>query len=415
MANVSQRSLYAYESPIRKLMKYANGAKKSGIKVFHLNIGQPDVASPVNPRDILSDWTLNHLPYGKSEGEETMQKAFLQYYRNWNIELEPEDILVTTGASEALQFSIFATMDQGDELIVQEPFYANYNGISQMAGVKIKPIHTPFEEGFPLPSMADFESVLTPKSKALLLCNPNNPTGKVYSRETLLQLAELVLKYDLFLIVDEVYREFCYEAEFFSVLELEHIQDRVIILDSISKRYNACGARIGCIVTRNSKIRDMVLKYAQLRLSPPMLGQKFAERVINPSQDFMTDMVDVYRARRKYVVERLTAIPGVVLNEPEGAFYIFAKLPVDDTEQFCKWLLTDFQLDGKTVMLAPGNGFYATEGLGRDQIRLAYVLDLPELTEALDCLEEGLKAYPYSRLNPAFSVSTTVNDAGGAV
>lgn len=411
MAKVSQRSLYAYESPIRKLMKYANRAKKSGVQVFHLNIGQPDVASPVNPRDVLSDWTLNHLPYGKSEGEETMQKAFLEYYRNWNIDLEPEDILVTTGASEALQFSIFATMDQGDELIVQEPFYANYNGISQMAGVKIRPIHTPFEEGFPVPSMKDFEAVLTPRSRALLLCNPNNPTGKVYSREMLLQLAELVLKYDLFLIVDEVYREFCYQTEFFSVLELEHIQDRVIILDSISKRYNACGARIGCIVTRNAQVRDMVLKYAQLRLSPPMLGQKFAEKAINPPEDFMKSMVDIYRTRRAYVVKRLTGIPGVVLNEPEGAFYIFAKLPVDDTEVFCKWLLTDFQLDGKTVMLAPGNGFYATEGLGRDQIRLAYVLDLPELTQALDCLEEGLKAYPYSRLNKEYTISTSANDA----
>lgn len=411
MAKVSQRSLYAYESPIRKLMKYANRAKKSGVQVFHLNIGQPDVASPVNPRDVLSDWTLNHLPYGKSEGEETMQKAFLEYYRNWNIDLEPEDILVTTGASEALQFSIFATMDQGDELIVQEPFYANYNGISQMAGVKIRPIHTPFEEGFPVPSMKDFEAVLTPRSRALLLCNPNNPTGKVYSREMLLQLAELVLKYDLFLIVDEVYREFCYQTEFFSVLELEHIQDRVIILDSISKRYNACGARIGCIVTRNAQVRDMVLKYAQLRLSPPMLGQKFAEKAINPPEDFMKSMVDIYRTRRAYVVKRLTGIPGVVLNEPEGAFYIFAKLPVDDTEEFCKWLLTDFQLDGKTVMLAPGNGFYATEGLGRDQIRLAYVLDLPELTQALDCLEEGLKAYPYSRLNKEYTISTSANDA----
>ncbi|HLT94638.1 MAG TPA: pyridoxal phosphate-dependent aminotransferase [Membranihabitans sp.] len=411
MANVSQRSLYAYESPIRKLMKYANAAKKKGIRVFHLNIGQPDVASPVHPRDVLTDWDLNHLPYGKSEGEESMQQAFLEYYRNWNIDLDPEDILVTTGASEALLFSIFATMDQGDELIVQEPFYANYNGISQMAGVKIKPIHTPFDEGFPIPSMRDFEAVLTPKSKALLLCNPNNPTGKVYSREMLLQLAELVIKYDLFLIVDEVYREFCYELDFYSVLEMDHIKDRVIILDSISKRYNACGARIGCIVTRNAHVREMVLKYAQLRLSPPMLGQKYAELAINPSEEFMSSMVEVYRARRAYVVERLTAIPGVVLNEPEGAFYIFAKLPVDDTEEFCKWLLTDFQIDGKTVMMAPGNGFYATEGLGRDQIRLAYVLDLPNLEQALDCLEEGLRSYPFSRLNEAYTISTSANDA----
>src|SRR5690606_19082435 len=238
MANVSQRSLYAYESPIRKLMKYANEARKAGVHIYHLNIGQPDVPSPVNPRDVLADWTMNYLPYGKSEGEEYMQKAFREYYRSWNIDIEAEDILVTTGASEALLFSIFATMDEGDELIVQEPFYANYNGISQMAGVKIRSIYTPFEAGFPVPSVKDFESVLTSRSRALLLCNPNNPTGKVYSREMLLQLAELVIKYDLYLIVDEVYREFCYESEFYSVLEMEHIQDRVIILDSISKRYN---------------------------------------------------------------------------------------------------------------------------------------------------------------------------------
>src|SRR5690606_18728672 len=235
----------------------------------------------------------NYLPYGKSEGEEYMQKAFREYYRSWNIDIEAEDILVTTGASEALLFSIFATMDEGDELIVQEPFYANYNGISQMAGVKIRSIYTPFEAGFPVPSVKDFESVLTSRSRALLLCNPNNPTGKVYSREMLLQLAELVIKYDLYLIVDEVYREFCYESEFYSVLEMEHIQDRVIILDSISKRYNSCGARIGCIVTRNAHIREMVLKYAQLRLSPPVLGQKYAEKAINPPEKFMKDMVDV--------------------------------------------------------------------------------------------------------------------------
>lgn len=405
MDKVSRRSFYAYESPIRKLMKYANQAKKDGVHIFHLNIGQPDVASPVSPRDVLSDWELNHLPYGKSEGEESMQQAFIDYYKSWDVHLSTDDILVTTGASEALQFSLFATLDHGDDLIVQEPFYANYNGISQMAGVNIRPVYTPFEEGFPVPSMQDFESVLTPRSRALLLCNPNNPTGKVYSREMLAQLAEFVLKHDLYLIVDEVYREFCYESDFYSVLQMDHIQEQVIVLDSISKRYNACGARIGCIVTRNSLVREMVLKYAQLRLSPPVLGQKYAEKVINPPEEFMLDMLAVFRARRAYVVDRLKKIPGIVLNEPEGAFYIFAQLPVDDTEEFCKWLLTDFRLDNKTVMLAPGNGFYATEGLGRDQIRLAYVLDLPQLVLALDCLEEGLKSYPYSNINMEASVS----------
>lgn len=411
MENVSRRSLYAYESPIRKLMKYANQAKKEGIKVFHLNIGQPDVDSPVSPRDVLADWNLNHLPYGKSEGEDALQQAFLEYYRNWNIHLNPEDILVTTGASEALLFSIFATMDQGDELIVQEPFYANYNGISQMAGVNIRSIYTPFEEGFPIPTMKDFESVLSSKSRALLLCNPNNPTGKVYSREMMLQLAELVLKHDLYLIVDEVYREFCYGAEFYSVLQMEHIRDRVIVLDSISKRYNACGARIGCIVTRNAQVREMVMKYAQLRLSPPVLGQKYAEKIINPPGSFMDNMMNIYRTRRTYVVNRLQNIPGVVLNEPEGAFYIFAKLPVDDTEHFCKWLLTDFQMEGNTVMLAPGSGFYATKGRGKNQIRLAYVLDVSELAIALDCLEEGLKSYAKILIQKRETVSTSTGDS----
>lgn len=410
MDKVSRRSFYAYESPIRKLMKYANQAKKDGVHIFHLNIGQPDVASPVSPRGLLSDWESDHLPYGKSEGEESMQQAFLEYYKNWDVHLDPDDILVTTGASEALQFSLFATLDHGDDLIVQEPFYANYNGISQMAGVNIQPVYTPFEEGFPVPSMEDFETVLTSRSKALLLCNPSNPTGKVYSREMLAQLAEFVLKHDLYLIVDEVYREFCYASEFYSILRMDHIQEHVIVLDSISKRYNACGARIGCIVTRNSQVREMVLKYAQLRLSPPVLGQKFAEKVINPPEKFMDDMLAVFRARRTYMVDRLKKIPGIVLNEPEGAFYIFAQLPVDDTEQFCKWLLTDFRMDNKTVMLAPGNGFYATEGLGRDQVRLAYVLDLPQLVLALDCLEEGLISYPYSNINMETSVRQYDNE-----
>lgn len=396
MINVSQRSLSAYESPIRKLMKYAHEAKKDGVQIFHLNIGQPDVASPVNPRDVMSDWTRNHLPYGNSEGEKSMRQAFVEYYKSWGVDLDPDDILVTTGASEALLFSMFATMDQGDNLIVQEPFYANYNGISKMAGVGIQPVYTPFDEGFPVPTMDDFESVLTPRTKAFLLCNPCNPTGKVYSREMLEQLSEFVQKHDLYLIVDEVYREFCYESDFYSVLQMDQIKERVIVVDSISKRYNACGARVGCVVSRNTQVIEMVLKYAQLRLSPPVMGQVFAEKAINPPEPFMSDMMDIYRARRAYIVDRLKKIPGVVLNEPEGAFYIFAHIPVEDTEHFCKWLLTDFRLDGKTVMLAPASGFYATEGLGKNQVRLAYVLDLPELVLALDCLEEGLKYYPYS-------------------
>lgn len=391
-------------------MKYADQAKKSGTHVFHLNIGQPDVASPVNPKDVLNDWNMDHLPYGKSEGEEAMQLAFIDYYKSWNIDLEARDVLITTGASEALTLSLFAVLDEGDELIVQEPFYANYNGISQMAGVRIKSIYTPFEEGFPVPSMKDFEAVITPRSKALLLCNPNNPTGKVYSKEMLLQLAELVLKHDLYLIVDEVYREFCYESEFYSVLQMAHIQDRVIVLDSISKRYNACGARIGTIVTRNTEVREMILKYAQLRLSPPMLGQKYAEKAINPPEEFMRDMMDIYRSRRAYVMKRLQEIPGVVLNEPEGAFYIFAKLPVKDTEQFCKWMLTDFKYKDKTVMLAPGNGFYATEGRGRDQVRLAYVLGIQDLSDAMDCLKLGLDAYNTFQKSNKYSLNTTAGN-----
>lgn len=408
MQNVSHRSLHAYQSPIRKLMKYANTAMKSGRNIYFLNIGQPDVPAPVPPAQLTMEWDREYIPYGKSEGEESLQIAFRDYYASWGIDLDQEDILVTTGASEALLFSLYAVMDPEDELIVQEPFYANYNGICQMAGVKIKPIYTPFEEGFPIPPIQDFEALLTDKTKAFLLCNPNNPTGKVYGKEMLLQLAELVLKHDLYLIVDEVYREFCYDTDFFSVLHLDHIRDRVIVLDSISKRYNSCGARIGCIVTRNRKIREMVLKYAQLRLSPPVMGQKYAEKVLNPPVEFMDHMIKEFRERRDYLIKRLSRIKGVEMNSPEGAFYIFARLPVENTEDFCKWMLTDFEYDNQTVMLAPGNGFYATEEKGKDQVRLAYVLGLDSLEKAMDCLEKGLKTYPYSYINPACKLNLSL-------
>lgn len=408
MQNVSHRSLHAYQSPIRKLMKYANTAIKSGKNIYFLNIGQPDVPAPVPPAQLTMEWDREYIPYGKSEGEESLQMAFRDYYASWDIDIDQEDILVTTGASEALLFSLYAIMDPEDELIVQEPFYANYNGISQMAGVKIKSIYTPFEEGFPIPPIQDFEALLTDKTKAFLLCNPNNPTGKVYGKEMLLQLAELVLKHDLYLIVDEVYREFCYDTDFFSVLHLDHIRDRVIVLDSISKRYNSCGARIGCIVTRNSKIREMVLKYAQLRLSPPVMGQKYAEKVLNPPAEFMDHMIREFRERRDYLIKRLSRIKGVEMNSPEGAFYIFARLPVENTEDFCKWMLTDFEYENQTVMLAPGNGFYATEGKGKDQVRLAYVLGLDSLEKAMNCLEKGLRSYPYSYINPARKLNVSL-------
>lgn len=408
MQNVSSRSLHAYQSPIRKLMKYANEATKKGKNIYFLNIGQPDVPAPILPSELKMNWDRAYIPYGSSEGEESLRRAFQEYYLSWGIDLDQEDILITTGASEALLLSLYAVLDPQEELIVQEPFYANYNGISQMAGVNIKPVYTPFEEGFPIPGIEVFENLLTEKTKAFLLCNPNNPTGKVYQREMLLQLAELVLKHDLFLIVDEVYREFCYDNEFFSVLNLEHIRDRVIVLDSISKRYNSCGVRIGCIVTRNNKIREMILKYAQLRLSPPMMGQQYAEQVLNPPREFMDDMIEKFRARRNYLSERLRRIEGVEVNDPEGAFYVFARLPVEDSEAFCKWMLTDFEHEGQTVMLAPGNGFYATEGKGNDQVRLAYVLELDKLEKAMDCLEKGLKSYPLSYINPHYKMNATL-------
>lgn len=406
MQYVSHRSRYAYESPIRKLMVYANEAMRSGKKIHFLNIGQPDVAAPVKASETITDWEIDYVPYGRSEGEETTRRAFRQYYASWGIDLDTDDIMVTMGASEALMLSLFAITDEGDEMIVQEPFYANYNGISRMAGVHIKSIYTPFEEGFPLPTVQDFEAVITEKTRALLLCNPNNPTGKVYDKEMLLQLAELVLKHDLYLIVDEVYREFCYDSAFHSVLNIDHIKDRVIVLDSISKRYNSCGARIGCIVTKNKEVHQMALKYAQLRLSPPMLGQRYAEKIINPPAPYMKNMISEFRKRRDYIMERLHSIPGIKINAPDGAFYIFAELPVDDTEDFCKWMLTDFQYKNETVMLAPGNGFYATEGRGNNKVRLAYVLEHELLERAMDCLEEGLKQYPRTINRPEYMVDS---------
>ncbi|GAA5220144.1 pyridoxal phosphate-dependent aminotransferase [Membranihabitans marinus] len=396
MNRVSQRSLNAYQSPIRKLSAFADQAKAEGVTIFHLNIGQPDVASPIHPKTSLENWSKDYLPYGKSEGEDKVRKKFQAYYAEWGISLREEDILVTTGASEALSLTLYAIMDQGDELIVQEPFYANYNGISKMAGVSIRPIYTPFEEGFPVPDVQKFEEVVNEHTRALLLCNPNNPTGKVYSKKMLIELAELVLKYDLYLIVDEVYREFCYEEDFYSVLHLEHIRDRVIVLDSISKRYNACGARVGCIVTHNRLVQEQILKYAQLRLSPPMLAQEYAEQIINPGPEYSNRILSIYKERRNYVISRLEKIPGVTINHPEGAFYIFAKFPVDSAEHFCKWLLTDFRSNNNTVMLAPGNGFYSTEGLGHDELRIAYVLELEQLKLAMDCLEKALVSYPMS-------------------
>lgn len=398
MDRISQRSLNAFQSPIRKLSVFANEAKANGVKIYHLNIGQPDVPSPIFPGSVLNEWTLDHLPYGKSEGEDKVRKKFKHYYNALGIDLEEEDILVTTGASEALLLTLYAILDPGDELIVQEPFYANYNGISKMAGVNIKPIYTPFEEGYPVPDVNLFEEVVTDKTRALLLCNPNNPTGKVYSRKMLVELAELILKYDLYLIVDEVYREFVYDEEFFSVLQMEHIRERVIVLDSISKRYNACGARVGCIVSHNRLVQEQILKFAQLRLSPPMLAQEFAERAINPPKEYTDEILSIYRERRDYVISRLEKIPGVTINKPEGAFYIFARFPVENSEHFCKWLLTDFRAENQTVMLAPGNGFYNTPGLGVNEVRIAYVLELEQLKVAMDCLEKALVTYPLSAI-----------------
>ena len=395
MPSISKRGEKVPMSPFRKLVPFADKAKAAGKRVYHLNIGQPDIETPAYALEKIRATDIKVLEYSPAAGQSSYRQKLTNYYQKFDIDVSAEEIIVTTGASEAIQFAFLACLDHEDEVIVPEPFYANYNGFAQIADVRIRPITCYIESGFRLPDTAAFERMVNAATKGIFITNPNNPTGCFYSRESLEGLAELCRKYNLFLFVDEVYREFCYDGnEFFSALNIQGAEEHVVVLDSISKRYSACGARIGALVTRNKQVLDAVTRYAKLRLSPPGLGQILAEATLDMEESYINEAREEYSHRRDVVYERLRSMEGVVSYRPGGAFYCFAKFPIDNAERFCRWMLEDFDLDGATVMLSPGEGFYATPGLGVDEVRIAYVLNTEVLHAAMDCLEAGLKAYP---------------------
>jgi aspartate aminotransferase len=383
------------ESPIRKLVPYAEAAKKKGRTVYHLNIGQPDIETPAIARDFVKNNKLKVIEYSHSAGIESYRRKLADFYEKHNIDVDYTDILITTGGSEAIVFAMQSCLNAGDEVIIPEPFYANYNGFAVSAGVEIRPITSRIEDDFALPPISEFEKLINEKTGAILICNPNNPTGYMYSREELQALRDIVKKHDLYLFADEVYKEFCYDGgEFVSTLNLEGIESNVVVLDSISKRYSACGVRIGALISRNKEVVSTALKYAQARLSPPSYGQMVGEAAIDTPDKYFEDVVNEYVKRRDIVVEAINKIDGSLCPKPRGAFYVAARLPIDDSDKFCRWLLEDFEYDNQTVMLAPMTGFYSTPGLGRDEVRIGYVLNAEAMTKAMKCLEEALKIYP---------------------
>lgn len=381
-------------SPFRKLVPFADQAKARGKHVYHLNIGQPDIETPAYAMEQVRANQQKILAYSPAVGQLSYRIKLAAYYRGFGVELSPEHFIVTTGASEAIQFALLSCLDAGEELIVPEPFYANYNGFAQIGNIRIQPITCHIDDGFALPEIEAFEALVGPKTRGIFITNPNNPTGSFYSKEKLRALGELAVKHDLFLFVDEVYREFCYDGQdFFSALRLKGAEQNVVVIDSISKRYSACGARIGALVTQNESVLEAATRYAKLRLSPPGLAQVLAEATLDMEGAYMEEVKAEYDRRRQVVYKRLQAMPGVTSYLPGGAFYCFAKFPVDCAERFCRWLLDDFEHEGATVMLAPGAGFYATPGLGKDEVRMAYVLNSRDLEAAMDCLEKGLETY----------------------
>lgn len=381
-------------SPIRKLVPFAEAAEKKGITIYHLNIGQPDIATPPETLEAVRRSDFKILEYSHSAGNESYRKKLVKYYQSADINIDYNEIIVTTGGSEAILFAFMSCLDAGDEVIIPEPFYANYNGFAVTAGITVKPITSNIENGFALPPIEEFEKVITPKTKAIIICNPNNPTGYLYSREEMEVLKMIVKKHDLFLFSDEAYREFCYEGKHFSAMQLKGAEDHVILVDTISKRYSACGARIGALITHNKEVFQTALKFAQARLSPPGLGQILGEAAVDLPSDYFEKPKAEYRLRRDTIVKRLNHIPGVFCPNPGGAFYAMASLPIDDTDAFCQWLLESFNYNGATLMLAPATGFYGTEGLGKNEVRLAYVLNVDAINNAMDCLEKALEIYP---------------------
>jgi aspartate aminotransferase len=381
-------------SPIRKLVPYAEAAKHKGIKVYHLNIGQPDIETPKHVLDAVRHSDFKILEYSHSAGNESYRRKLVGYYEKNDISISYNQIIITTGGSEAILFGFMACLDAGDEVIIPEPYYANYNGFAVSAGVNVVPIISHIENGFALPPIEDFEKSITDRTKAIVVCSPNNPTGYLYSKQEMEVLKEIALKHNLYLFADEAYREFCYEEKHFSAMQLEGCDDNVVLMDTISKRYSCCGARIGAFITRNKELYNTVMKFAQARLSPPGFGQIAGEAAIDLPDNYFDVTKAEYKARRDLIVKRLNAINGVYCPNPGGAFYAMARLPIDNSDKFCQWLLEDFNYKKQTVMLAPATGFYGSLHLGKNEVRLAYVLNLEAIAAAMDCLEKALEEYP---------------------
>ena len=400
MPKPSVRGAMMPQSPIRKLVPLANKAKAKGVTVYHLNIGQPDIKTPEIGLEALraSDRTI--LEYSPSEGILSFREKLVAYYHRFKIEVTVDDIIVTTGGSEAVLFAFLACLDPGDEIIVPEPAYANYTAFAISAGAVIKPIFSSIETGFALPPVSEFEKIITPKTKAIMICNPNNPTGYLYSQHEMNQIRDLVKKYDLYLFSDEVYREFCYTgAPYISAFHLKGIEQNVVLVDSVSKRYSECGIRIGALITKNQQVRNDVMKFCQARLSPPLLGQIVAEASLDASEEYMLDMYNEYVERRKFLIDSINRIPGCYTPIPMGAFYTVARLPIDDADKFCAWLLSEFSYEHQTIMIAPASGFYTTPDVGKDEVRIAYVIGKELLAKAMLVLEKALEVYPGRTLN----------------
>ena len=394
MPVISQRGVEIPSSPIRKLAPLANNAKARGIKVYHLNIGQPDLPTPESALEAVRKIDRQVLEYSPSQGFLSLRKKLAEYYSKYRIELSPDDIIVTSGGSEAVLFAFLSCLNPGDEIIIPEPAYANYMAFAVSAGAVIKTVPSSIETGFALPPVEKFEELITERTKAVLICNPNNPTGYLYSRKEMNQIRDLVQKYDLYLFSDEVYREFIYTGSpYISACHLDGVEENVVLIDSVSKRYSECGIRIGALVTKNKAVREAVMKFCQARLSPPLLGQIVAEASIEGTEEYSADVYEQYVERRKCLIDGLNKIPGVYSPIPMGAFYTVARIPVDDAEKFCKWCLTDFDYEGETIMMAPGSGFYATPGMGKNEVRIAYALNIEDLKRSVFILEKALEAY----------------------
>lgn len=395
MPQLSEKGKIMPASPIRKLVPYAEAAKKRGVKVYHLNIGQPDIVTPQEALDAVRTYDGKVIEYSHSAGNQSYRQGLTSYYKSIGIDITTDEIIVTNGGSEAITISMMACLNPGDEIIIPEPFYTNYNAFALQAGVKVVPIKTTIDNDFALPSIEEFEKIITPRTKAIMICNPNNPTGYLYSAAELEQLRQIVLKHDLFLFADEVYREFCYDGnKHISLMTLEGLENNVILMDSVSKRYSLCGVRVGAIISHNKEVINAALRFGQARLCPPFYGQLAAEAALKAPQKYFDEVYNEYISRRNCMVEALNKIEGVYCPNPKGAFYTVVKLPIDDCNRFAQWLLEEFQYEGQTVMVAPASGFYSTPNSGLDEVRIAYVLKIEDLKAAIKCLEEALKVYP---------------------